>query len=301
MKTQISILLLIALASTTLSAKKHRDNFPSRQVGNDVNNVHYQDTYYQNFQTKEEKRKNSYSSKTGIQTVFLSDKEIEAKIHKIFSEENMNINTQRYFTSFTYYNLYSEENYVLGGQPTSEILGKNGTRLEAQIGFVGETLHGYDRARSFMYVWNNKEKNNEIGLGIGGEYIYRPFTFREIGLHLGGKAGIGYQKMNGERRTFSTRSNKINFITDSSDTPVSTPTEVEFNKDTYVVSIALITGISYSLATNIELDLNINYELSNYQVGYKNLNEYDVENDIRNDLSIRQDNFLLGFTVVYNF
>ena len=205
----------------------------------------------------------------------------------------LNITGNPYYIATKISNDKSEESYILDIQPISEIVGKNGKRFELFLGMAAEVEEGRDIAKVFFYYWNTPEKNNEQGFGLGGKWIFRPYD-TDFGIILGGKAGIGKQKMIGKKSTFSTDANKINYVL--SKDQKNTPTNIEYVEDNYVISISLITGVSYTLSKDIELELDFEYRQDTYQVGYVNEGSSN-----QNGITFKQDVWNSGLYVSYSF
>ena len=207
---------------------------------------------------------------------------------------NLNITDNPYYVAYKISQDKSEESYILDIQPTSEIVGQNGQRHELFLGLSAEVEEGRDIAKVFFYYWNTPEKNNEQGFGLGGNWIFRPYN-TDFGIIFGGKAGIGKQNMIGKTATYSTNASKIGYVLSSED-EAEIPTNIEYVEDNYVVSISLMTGISYTLTKDIEVELGFEYRQDTYQVGYVNEGSSN-----QNGMTFKQDVWNSGLSVSYSF
>lgn len=187
----------------------------------------------------------------------------------------------------------SENNKVLSYQPVDELVGGSGNQLEFRLGVTNSNIES-NEARVFLYVWNNSEKNSELGFGIGGEWIINPFENKDFGFLIGGQAGIGYQDVEGKKVNLSTNVNKVNYILNSTSF---VPTVAQFEDNTYVLDIALTLGCTYKILENLSFDLGYVYKYDMYQVSYRNQDFTTV----LNQLSFRQDNHMLKTALNYKF
>ena len=231
---------------------------------------------------------------------YVSNEEWIQRWKNAFSQKNVSI--QRY-TTYMQVEIGKEssgEDYILGIQPVSEIVGKNGRQYEFRYGYVGESLRGLDKARAFGFLWNNPDKNNELGLGIGGEWVFRPFNNPDFGVVLGGKVGIGKQNMDGKTAVFSTNANKLTYVTADQDTNPDNQqkihTEVEYLTDTYVVTSTLLTGLTYTLDSHWSINGNLEFKKGFYQATYMN-----KDSEIRNAMSMTQDSINTSISFIYSF
>lgn len=208
---------------------------------------------------------------------------------------NLNIERLAYYIAIKSGTDSSEKGKILDVQPISEVVGQNGRRNEIHLGLSAEVEEGRDKAKVFLYAWQNSYKNNEKGLGLGGQWIFRPYD-TDLGIILGGKAGIGKQNMIGKTAVFSTNADKALYVT--SEPQDNVPTQVEYVEDTYVISLAFLTGLSYTLTKDIELELNLEYRQDTYQSAYINVN---AEQIIHNGLTFKQDVWNTGFYMSYSF
>lgn len=184
--------------------------------------------------------------------------------------------------------LDSGDNKILGYQPVDELVGSSGNQLELRLGVSNE------KARAFFYVWNNEEKNSELGFGIGGEWIINPFENKDFGFVIGGQAGIGYQDVDGKKVNLSTNVNKVSYILN---TTSFMPTIAQFEDNTYVFDIALTLGLTYKIFENLSFDLGYVYKYDMYQVSFRNQDFSSV----LNQLSFRQDNHMLKTALNFKF
>lgn len=189
----------------------------------------------------------------------------------------------------------SEESFIFSKQPVDELVGEGGVQNEIRYGrFTSYSNTGLPTSRVFLYGWQNSEKNNEIGLGFGGDLMGQPFQNKKINLYLGSQVGFGMQKMKGDTKTISTSLNKLSFVTDKG---VLDPTEATFQDDTYVLQIGLNLGASYEVKKDLFLDVGYIYTYNQYQVDYRT----GEDDRIRNNMSFNQDSHGIKFAINYRF
>jgi len=231
---------------------------------------------------------------------YVSNEEWIQRWKNAFSPNNISIQRHTTYMQFKMGRDSTSEGYILGIQPISEIVGEGGTQYELRYGYVGESMRGLDKARAFAFAWNNPDKNNEIGLGIGGEWIFRPFDNPDFGIILGGKAGLGYQKMDGKTDVFSTNANKLTYVISDHDTNEDSQqyvaTEVEYLTDTYTVSITFMTGLTYTINRHWSINGNLEFKKDSYQAAYMN-----KDSEIRNAMTMVQDSINSSISLIYSF
>lgn len=203
------------------------------------------------------------------------------------------INADDTYLSLNYGFLTSSDNKVLQYQSVDELVGGSSSQLELRLGLFDSNLAQED-ARIFLYVWNNNEKNNETGFGLGGEWIMRPFENKNFGFTIGAQAGLGYQDVSGKEINISTNVNKLSYILGNNNY---VPTIAQFQDDTYVLDIALTLGSTYNISKNLSFDLGYVYKYDMYQVSYRNQDS----SSILNQLSFRQDNHMIKTALIYKF
>lgn len=206
----------------------------------------------------------------------------------------VNANASESYLSLNYGLLSSGDNKVLDYQSVGELVGTGGSQVELRLGVSAFDLNQKEESRGYLYLWNNAEKNNELGIGIGGEWIMHPFDNKNFGFVLGGQAGLGYQDVSGKEKTISTNVNKLNYIFGANRF---VPTVAEFQDDTYVLDIALTLGSTYELTKNLSFDFGYVYKYDLYQVSYRN---QDAKS-ILNQMTLNQDNHMLKMGLNYRF
>lgn len=206
-----------------------------------------------------------------------------------FSEVNAN---DIYF-SINQGTVSSDDVKIMKYQPLSQLVGDSGTQHELRIG-VSNINSDKNEAIAFFYLWNNEEKNNETGLGIGAEWIVNPFENKDFGFVLGGQAGLGYQDVSGDKINISSNVNKLSYVLNRSNF---TPTVAQFEDDTYLFDIALTLGTKYNITKNISFDLGYVYKYDVYQISYRNQDSSAV----LNQLSCKQDNHMLKTGLNFKF
>ena len=206
-----------------------------------------------------------------------------------FSEVNAN---DIYF-SINQGTVSSDDVKIMKYQSLSQLVGDSGTQLELRIG-VSNINSDKNEAIAFFYLWNNEEKNNETGLGIGAEWVVNPFENKDFGFVLGGQAGLGYQDVSGDKINISSNVNKLSYVLNRSNF---TPTVAQFEDDTYLFDIALTLGTKYNITKNISFDLGYVYKYDVYQISYRNQDSSAV----LNQLSCKQDNHMLKTGLNFKF
>lgn len=206
-----------------------------------------------------------------------------------FSEVNAN---DIYF-SINQGTVSSDDVKIMKYQSLSQLVGDSGTQLELRIG-VSDINSDKNEAIAFFYLWNNEEKNNETGLGIGAEWVVNPFENKDFGFVLGGQAGLGYQDVSGDKINISSNVNKLSYVLNRSNF---TPTVAQFEDDTYLFDIALTLGTKYNITKNISFDLGYVYKYDVYQISYRNQDSSAV----LNQLSCKQDNHMLKTGLNFKF
>lgn len=190
---------------------------------------------------------------------------------------------------------FSDTKSIFGGQPIGELVGEDGQEYQLRIGtYVNNASTNIPMSRVFAYVWNNPEKNGEIGLGFGGELIGRPFDTVKLDFILGGQIGYGKQFVSGDKEHISTSLNKLSFVTD---TGVMNPTDITFQEDTAVLDIALTLGTTYEFSKVLSMDLAYVYKYNQYQVDYRT----DENPNVDNNMSFQQGNNQIKIGFNYKF
>jgi len=186
----------------------------------------------------------------------------------------------------------SEDVKLFDAQPFGEIVGSGGVYNQLQYGITA----GEDKkSRIFGYIWNNQEKNNEIGFGIGADFVGGTLLTPKLSYLIGGEVGYGWQPVNGDTANVSTNANKLDFVTVQN--PVYTPTTITYKDDTAVLEIKLNLGLTYEISNNWTADCIYSYRASNYQVSYVNADSPTV----LNQMTEKQDNHSLALALNYKF
>lgn len=184
----------------------------------------------------------------------------------------------------------SQDENIFGIQPTNELVGSGGSYNQIKYGFSNKENTG----RVYVFGWNNSEKNNEVGFGIGADIIGGEIT-KDLKFLLGGSAGYGWQGVKGSTAKTSTDANKLSFVTGGAQT--TTPTTITYQEDTAVLNINLTLGTNYKINDNWNADLAYVYTASYYQVSYRN----DTTPNVLNQMSFGQDNHSLMVGLNYIF
>lgn len=190
---------------------------------------------------------------------------------------------------------FSDSEAIFGAQPVGELVGEDGQEYQLRFGtYINSASTNKPMSRVYVYLWNNPEKNAEVGLGLGGELIGRPFDSLKLDFVLGGQIGYGKQFVSGDRAPISTSLNKLSFATD---TGVMNPTDITYQEDTGVLDIALTLGTTYEFSKVLSLDLAYVYKYNQYQVDYRT----DENPNIDNSMSFKQGNNQLKIGFNYKF
>ena len=194
-------------------------------------------------------------------------------------------------TSLFISNETSEKRNIMEIQPIDELVGKDGKRLELRL---GKTLRQYgyiNRFRLFTYLYNNSEKLNETGLGVGFHINFKSNS--DLRFYYAGFAGFGKQNNKGTVKVLSTNVNKVSFIDDSAD---NTPTEVTFEKANTVFEYGFSIGSNYQITKNLTFDLGYVYRNKVYEVSYRQTNSV-----VLNSLTVDQNIDAIQFGITWNF
>lgn len=184
----------------------------------------------------------------------------------------------------------SKDENIFGIQPTSELVGSGGVYNEVKYGYANRDNTG----RAYVFVWNNSEKNNEVGFGIGAD-IMGGEIIKDLTYLLGGSAGYGWQGVKGDTARTSTNANKLAFVTGGAQT--TTPTTITYQEDTAVLNINLTLGTNYKINNDWNADVAYVYTASYYQVSYRN----DTTPNVLNQMSFGQDSHSLKVGLNYIF
>lgn len=189
----------------------------------------------------------------------------------------------------------SDEEKIFGAQPVGELVGENGQEYQLRYGiYVNNANTNLPMSRVYTYLWTNPEKNNEVGIGLGGELIGRPIDSIKLDFVLGGQIGYGKQFVSGDKTNISTSLNKLSYVTDAG---VMTPTGMTYQEDTGVLDIALTLGATYEFSKVLSMDLAYVYKYDQYQVDYRT----DQDPNVDNSMSFKQGNnqIKIGFNVKF--
>lgn len=211
-----------------------------------------------------------------------------------YNGEETNVFRNSYVSISIAQNSSDTEN-IFGVQPVGELVGEDGQELQIRYGtYVNNANSNLPMSRVFGYMWTNTEKNNEIGIGLGGEMIGRPFDSLKLDFILGGQIGYGKQFVSGDRTNISTSMNKLSYVTDAG---ILNPTTITYNEDTSVLDIALTLGATYEFSKRTSFDLAYVYKYNQYQVDYTT----DENTNVQNNMSFRQGNNQIKFAINYKF
>ncbi len=173
---------------------------------------------------------------------------------------------------------FSDNEAIFGAQPVGELVGTDGQEYQLRYGiYVNNATTNLPMSRVYTYLWTNPEKNNEVGIGLGGELIGRPFDSIKLDFVLGGQIGYGKQFVSGDTKQISTSLNKLSYVTDAG---VMTPTDMTYQEDTGVLDIALTLGTTYEFSKTLSVDLAYVYKYDQYQVDYRTAQDPSVENNM---------------------
>ena len=192
-------------------------------------------------------------------------------------------------SSFLEYSLAqssAQESQIFGIQPVSEIVGSDSIVHKFKYGTSTE------RARIFFLGTVAPDKNNEMGLGFGGEWHTK--ITQDWDWFIGTEIIFAKQDTAGKSEILSTNANKVNYITDSGISR--TPTKMTYNKDTFNFQIGLTLGTTYNISKNLDLVGQYKYGSNNYSIGYKN-----EGTNISNDINFKQDTHEIGIGLAYKF
>ncbi len=158
-----------------------------------------------------------------------------------------------------------ESDKIFESEPMKNILGGNSIRQELEIGWNFQD-NGY-RYQPFLYGWfNDKNKYNEKGAGVGLNFHTKEMQSIPIRILFTVAAGIGFQSNNGARVTTSTNVTNISYVTGGS---IQTGTfEGTFQKDTEVIEINLGVGFVYDITQSIYFTTEYKYIQKYYNFHY---------------------------------
>jgi hypothetical protein len=180
----------------------------------------------------------------------------------------------------------AQESQIFGIQPVSEIVGSDSIVHKFKYGIATE------RSRIFFLGTVAPDKNNEMGLGFGGEWHTK--ITQDWDWFLGTEIIFAKQATSGDSVTLSTNANKVNFVTDQNISR--TPTKMTYEKDTFDFQIGLTLGTTYNISKNLDLVGQYKYGANNYSVSYKN-----EGTNISNDMNFKQDTHEFGIGLAYKF
>lgn len=199
------------------------------------------------------------------------------------------------YTGISLTTFATEDEKVLSIQPIDELIGKGSEQLEIKVGYNAFRSSNSDKARIYLYAWNAPDKNNEVGFGFGGEYLFENLnSIPNLQFSIGSQVGYGWQGVKGDNANISTSANKLSYVTDTINT---NPTTITYTEDSYVLDINLIIGTTYHISNNFDLEFSYIYKNSEYQVEYRTAER----NDILNALTFNQDSHGLRIGLNYQF
>lgn len=189
----------------------------------------------------------------------------------------------------------ADDSYIMSIQDFSEIVGSDSDYHEIRLGV--SSYNGSQAVLSgFLFGYYMPDKNEEKGLGIGGEWNVNPFDSNYLTFKIGGKGSLGVQNVEGTETTISTQINKLTYITSQNMSVYKTPTKMSYTDDNYAFNIDLVLGTTLTLTKNLALNADFNYRYANYQVSYK-VNGQDIENS----LTQKQDQYITTIGLTYSF
>jgi opacity protein-like surface antigen len=165
----------------------------------------------------------------------------------------------------------SENINIFGSQPLNEIVGSNGQTNQLKIGLDMQDL------RIFGYLWQNSTKNDEIGCGIGADFVFGELLIPDLKYRVGGQAGYGWQSVAGNQASTSTNMTKVGYIIGNTATQ---PTTITYTDDTTVIQIKLNLGLTYQISRNWSIDGGYTFTTNEYGVSYRNNDNPSVLNSI---------------------
>lgn len=200
--------------------------------------------------------------------------------------------------SYHYGTLNTEDKKIMHIQGLGEIVGGNSPYHELRYGFGSLDGNGASKADAYVFVYNAPDKNNEVGFGLGGTLSGSPVdSIPHLTLKIGGQAGYGWQNVNGESKTISTKINKLSYIiTSGGYDALKTPTKMTYEDDTYVLSLTLVSGIGYDIDRHWRLDGEFSYRAAYYQFAYRN-----EGSEVLNAFTDQQDQWATTAGITYRF
>ena len=189
-----------------------------------------------------------------------------------------------------------QESKVLDIQPIDEIIGEGATQFDVKFGINAfQKSQSVDTARIYTYLWNTPEKNNEVGFGIGAEYLFEPLaSIKNLQFLIGAQVGYGWQGVKGDTKRVSTSADKFSYLSSSS---IINPTDITYTDDSCVLDINLLLGASYHISKNLDLDIGYVYKNSRYQVAYRTAHNATI----LNALTLSQDSHGVRVGLNYKF
>lgn len=200
--------------------------------------------------------------------------------------------------SYHYGQLTTESTQIMHVQSLSEIVGGNSPYHEIRYGASALDVGDISKADVYVFGYNAPDKNNEMGFGLGGT-LYGSITpsLPKLTWKIGGNAGYGWQNVKGKSTTISTNINKLSYITTLGGyNSFKVPTKMTYEDDTSVLSLTLVTGLSYDLNTNWRLGGEFSYRAAHYQFAYRNQGS-----GVLNALTKQQDQWISTVGLTYRF
>lgn len=185
--------------------------------------------------------------------------------------------------------LISESSKLFGAQPIDEILGGDSMVHKLKYGAATEDW------RIFWLGSVAPEKNNEIILGFGADWIHK--INDNFSWYLGTEVGMGRQNVKGDTANVSTNATKVSYVISGISSQTYTPTQIKYEDNTELLTIGLTLGTTYKLSKNLDLSAQYNYRYDTYQVAYRNQDD----TTILNSMTVKQDNHTFGLSLAYKF
>ncbi len=200
--------------------------------------------------------------------------------------------------SYHYGQITTESAQIMHIQSLSEIVGGNSPYHELRYGASALDLGNISKADVYLFGYTEPDKNNEVGFGLGGTLYGSPIeSLPKLTWKIGGNAGYGWQDVKGKSTTISTNINKLSYITSMNGyNSFKVPTKMTYEDDTSVLTLTLVTGLSYDLSDHWRVNGDFSYRAAYYQFAYRN-----EGSGILNSLSEQQDQWISTVGLTYRF
>ncbi len=175
------------------------------------------------------------------------------------------LNAEGLYMTLAYGTVHSENKEKFLEEPVHNVVGGKSQRLDLEVGKAFYMPSGYETF-VLVYGWQyDKEKNDELGFGVGMKQRFHPIIHYKIRFEWGARAGLGSQYNKGEH--FTTKTNSSALHTANGDTR-EVAREATFREDTSVFEIGLKCGLSYKVSKKVSLSLTYEHLMRYYNVEY---------------------------------